>query len=78
MLDKEFKFYLKEHEELVKKYEGKFVVIKGENVIGVYDSEKEAYEETIKDNKLGTFLIQLCLPGEKNHTQTFHTRAIFK
>lgn len=77
MLEKEFKFYVREHDELVKKYKGKFVVIIEENIEGVYESEQEAYENSIKTHKLGTFLIQQCLPGDKNHTQTFHSRVVF-
>ena len=78
MLDKEFKYYLDNHDSLVRQYEGKFVVIKEESVIGVYETEQDAYEKTLEQkHELGTFLIQQCLPGEKNHTQTFHSRVVF-
>jgi hypothetical protein len=77
MLEKEFKYYIDNQSELVKKYNGKVIVIKGENVIGVYNNEIEAYNETIKTNSLGTFLIQPCSPGEESFTQTFHSRIIF-
>jgi hypothetical protein len=77
MLDKEFKYYLNNQEELVKKYNGKFLVIIGENVVGIYDSFENALIESQDKYTLGTFLIQHCLPGEDNYTQTFHTRAIF-
>lgn len=77
MLKKEFDFYLKNQQELVKQYNGKFIVIKDEKVVGVYDTEIEAYTEAVKTMELGTFLIQECLPGEENYTQTFRTRVIF-
>ena len=38
MLEKEFTYYLDHQSELVEKYNGKFLVIKGEDVIGVYDA----------------------------------------
>jgi hypothetical protein len=75
MLDKEFKYYQEHQKELVEKYEGKFIVIKNENVIGVFDSELNAYTETKKNHSVGTFLIQRVLPGKDSYTQTFHSRV---
>jgi len=77
MLEKEFKYYLKHQKELLKKYNGRVIVIIGEKVIGDYDTEAEAYTETIKSHALGTFLIQICTPGSDTYTQTFHSRAVF-
>lgn len=76
-LQQEFKFYLKNQAELVKKYNGKFIVIKNCEVIGVYDSPKEAFIETSKKHKIGTFLIQECSPGPQSYTQTYHSRVAF-
>ncbi|MBA7558242.1 hypothetical protein ES705_51038 [subsurface metagenome] len=77
MLEKEFQFFIDNQNELVKKYNGKFIVIIGDKVINAYNTQEEAYIKTIKDHELGTFLIQECLPGEDSYTQTFHSRAIF-
>lgn len=77
MLKKEFEYYLSHQEELVGKYNGKFIVIKDQQVVGVYDSEIEAYTKSVKTLELGTFLIQECLSGEESYTQTFRTRVIF-
>ena len=41
-LEKEFEYYLAHQAELVAKFDGKFVVIKGNEVLGAYDSEIEA------------------------------------
>jgi hypothetical protein len=76
-LEKEFNYYIKNQEELVKKYKGKFIVIKKDKVLGAYKSEIEAVEETSKIEELGTFLVQKCEPGENNYTQSFHSRVIF-
>jgi hypothetical protein len=76
-LEEEFKFYLNNQEKLVEKYNGKFIVIKDRNVIGSFDSEIAAYEETQKFHDLGTFLIQYCSPGIESYTQTFHSRTVF-
>nr|DAV75145.1 MAG TPA: hypothetical protein [Caudoviricetes sp.] len=77
MLKEEFEFYLKNQAELLKQYSGKFLVIKNQKVIGVYDSEIEAYTSTVKTQEAGTFLIQECQPGNESYTQTFRTRVIF-
>ncbi|NLE62528.1 MAG: hypothetical protein GX612_01640 [Bacteroidales bacterium] len=78
MLDKELQYYIDNQNELVAKYLGKFLVIKDQTIIGVYDTEIEAYSETVKKHELGTFLIQECQPGDENYTQTFRTRVIFR
>lgn len=76
-LQKLFQYYLDHQEELVKKYNGKFIVIKDEGVVGAYESELDAYQDSVKKFELGTFLIQQCSPGEESYTQTFRTRVIF-
>lgn len=75
ILDKDFKYFLDNQEELVKKHNGKYLVIKDEAIRGVYDSELEAYTEAKKQFELGTFLIQHCLPGTEGYKQTFHSRV---
>jgi hypothetical protein len=77
MLEQEFKYYLANQKELVEKYNGKFLVIIGEEVVSSYDSYEDALFDSQKKYEIGKFLIQQCLPGEDSYTQTFHTRAIF-
>jgi hypothetical protein len=76
LLEKSFNYYKKHQAELVKKYEGKFVVIVGEKVVGSYDTEGDAIKETLKTYSLGDFLVQLVEGGEENITQTFHSRVM--
>lgn len=77
MLKKEFEYYLEHQNEFVEKYRGKFLVIKDNGIIGIYDTEIEAYTESVKNEEAGTFLIQECQPGEENYTQTFRSRVLF-
>lgn len=77
MLKQEFQYYLDHQEALVKKYLNKFLVIKDEKIVGVYDTKQEAYDNATSSYELGTFLIQQCLPGTLGHTQTFHSQVIF-
>jgi len=74
-LKREFDYYLAHQDELVKQYNGKFVVIKNLQVIGVHDDELTAVSETAKQHELGTFLVQKVEPGEEAYTQTFHSRV---
>lgn len=76
-LEKEFKFYKKHQDELVKQHKGKFLAIVGEEVVGVYNSELDAYTNTKKKYPVGTFLIQHCMPGKESYTETYHSRVGF-
>ncbi len=75
VLEKEFEYYLSHQDELVRKYEGKYIVIKGTTVLGAFDDARTALETTSKNHKMGTFLVQKCTPGEQDHTATFHSRV---
>lgn len=76
-LEKEFDYYVKNQAELAKKYNGKYIVIKNQEVIGVFESEIEAVEKTSANHELGTFLVQKCEPGKESYTQTYHSRVVF-
>jgi len=76
-LTREFHYYLDHQPELIKEYNGKFIVIKNCEVIGVYESQSDAVKQTIKTHKMGSFLVQKVEPGEGAYTQTFHSRVAF-
>lgn len=76
MLEKEYNYFKKNKEKLIKEYPNKYVVIKAEKIIGVYDNENKAIEETLKDHKLGTFLVQKCSENS-DQVMRFHSRVIF-
>lgn len=76
-LEKEFKYYLDNQDELVKKYNGKFLVIKNCSIIGFYDTELEAITKTSEKEEVGTFLVQKCEPGTNSYSQTYHSRVAF-
>ncbi|MBP9152750.1 MAG: hypothetical protein KBF73_10740 [Flavobacteriales bacterium] len=73
----ELEFYIQHHSELVSKYLGRYIVIIGNEVVGDYATRKEAYWESREKFTLGTFLIQLCMPGKENFAQWFrhHVRV---
>lgn len=74
----EFDYYLAHQDELVKKYNGRYVVIKDQKVIGDYDDQAKAVLETQRQHELGTFLVQKVEPGNSAYSQTFRSRVHFK
>jgi len=75
-LKAEYDYYLANKAEMVKKYNGKFIVIKGGRVLGAYDDAGSAVTVTQKTEALGTFLVQEVEPGD-SVTQSFHSRVAF-
>lgn len=76
-LKAEFDYYLAHQDELVEQYNKKVIVIKNDKILGAYDSDIEAVEETSKTEELGTFLVQRCELGASAYTAIFHSRAVF-
>lgn len=75
-LQKEFDFYKAHQAELVSEYNGKYLVIKDQAVVGVYGTREEAIQESMEQYALGTFLVQYVQSGISNHTQTFRSRVV--
>ena len=76
MLNKEFDFYKKNQKDFVEKYNGKYIVLQGEEVLGAYDTQSDAYLESEKNHEVGSFLIQHVSSGVKGYTATYHSRVI--
>jgi hypothetical protein len=74
-LQKEFEYFLNNKKQLLEQYEGRFVVIKNEKVIGAFDSQATAVFETSKKEPLGTFLVQKVTKGDEAYKQVFHSRV---
>ncbi|MDR2543570.1 MAG: hypothetical protein LBC80_09035 [Treponema sp.] len=57
-LEKEQAFYESSKVELRSKYAGKRVVISNNEILGVYDSDREAMQETAKIIPRGSFMVK--------------------
>jgi hypothetical protein len=57
-LEKEQTFYEANKIELRSKYAGKRVVIASNRILGVYDSDREAMQETSKTMPRGSFMVK--------------------
>jgi hypothetical protein len=75
-LDKEFRFYLTNQDDLVTKHDGKVIVIKDCQVLAEYDSHLAAFTETVKHHERGTFLVQMVSEGNEAYTATFYSPVI--
>ena len=76
-MDEDFKYFEKNMESLYEKYGHKFLTIKNQTVIGVYDTFEEALDITLKTEKLGTFLIQECFKSKEESMQYFQGNVLF-
>ena len=74
-LDKQFKFHLENQDEFVEQYDGKVIVLENEKVLGSFESELDAVNETRRRHELGTFLVQRVSPGDEAYSVTFHSRV---
>ena len=78
MIEALFNYYLEHQGELVKEYDGKYLIITSEGVVGAYDSLNEGYEVALKTYGKGNFMLQVCSEGEKDYSQRFFTsRVVF-
>ena len=78
MLDAEYKYFSENIKSLYKQYGHKFLVIKGQEVIGAYSTFNEALETTLKTEKIGTFLVQECRENIEKTVQHFQGNVSFK
>lgn len=76
MLEKETAYFKNHKKELVGKFPNCFIVIVGEDVVGVFNTEIEAYTDAISKYELGKFLLVECTEREEQ-PRIFHSRVSF-
>ena len=57
MLDKEFNYYLEHQNELLPLYDGKYVMIVGNKVVGAYNTINEAYYKGKDKQKIPNYQV---------------------
>lgn len=68
----ELEYFIANQEKLVKEFGDKVLIIKGQQVVGIYETVLAAYVEAQKTYELGTFMIQHCAPGPDAYTVTIN------
>jgi hypothetical protein len=76
MFERELQFFIANQERLVKEYKGKTLVLRGEEVVGVYPDSLTAYLDAAKKYEPGTFMIQPCTEGSDAYTVTITSHEI--
>ena len=76
MLEKEFQYFLDNQADLFKQFPYQYLAIKDQKVIGVYDSQLDAYFQTQEKNEVDSFLIQFCSPGQEGFTPYLNTNSM--
>ena len=64
-LVQELETYYTHKAELLGEAEGKFVLIKGERIVGIYETEKEAFDEGLRRFRMTGYLARKIHQGEK-------------
>ena len=75
-LEKEFNYFLKNRDSLLKEFKDQFIVIIGEKVVGNYSTQEEALRDSSSKYQIGTFLIQKVSESEEDTSQRFFSRII--
>ena len=61
----DFKYFLENMEKFYHTYGQKFVVVKNQSILAVYNDFMDAYKNTLKTEEPGTFLIQECFDNKE-------------
>lgn len=71
----DFRWFLNNYADLYEKYGSTYLVIKNKVVLGTYDTYAEAVKSTMKTEKLGSFIVQLCSGTEIGYTNYIYYQA---
>jgi hypothetical protein len=71
-LKAEWDYYRAHQDEMVALYNGKYIVMLGNQVRGAFETSGEAYQFGVAHFEPGKFLLQKCSPGTKDYTVRFY------
>jgi len=69
--EQDYEYFLQNIGELYELYGHKFLAIKNRQILGAYDNFDDALDETLKHEKVGTFLIQECFQNREECVHCF-------
>ncbi len=73
---KEYLWFEAHEAELLRRYFGRYIVIKEEEVIGDYGSRKLARQQTLQHHQPGTFIIHLCVEKDPRRAPRLSGRQL--
>lgn len=75
---RDFRWFVKHHDELYKQYPDKHIVIKDRKVLLSDDDFMAALTRALDSGlELGTFIVQHCTEGPEGYTVEYHSRYAF-
>lgn len=69
-MTKNFDYYIEHQSELVKEYNGEYIIIANQKVVGHFKTLDEAIDFASKNYKPGEFLLHQVGEGVENYTTT--------
>ncbi|WP_347292465.1 hypothetical protein [uncultured Brachyspira sp.] len=78
MFELETKYYEEHKQELREKYLGKHIVIQGNELKGIYNTDNEAFDNSVKTMKPGTFMIKIVTATDEEGIPRFTSRVYGK
>ena len=69
-MHKNFDFYVEHQSELTKKYNGEYIIIVNQEVVGNFENLEKAFEFANKKYRPGEFLLHQVGEGLDNYTTT--------
>lgn len=76
-LEKEYRYFIEIMDDLVEKHgAGKYVAIKGHDILGVYPCYNDAANDIYQEHEIGTVLMQEIEDGIDARTVILHTPRI--
>lgn len=76
MFEQELQYFIDNQDELVRKHGGRTLLLKGQEVVGVYDTPLAAYLDAQNRYDPGTYMIQKCEAGEDAYTITLSSARV--
>ncbi|WPC23141.1 hypothetical protein N4239_09340 [Brachyspira hyodysenteriae] len=76
MFEIESKYYQDHKKEFREKYLGKHLVISGNELKGVYDNDREAFDNAILTMKPGTFMIKIVTAKDEDEWRSYSRAAL--
>lgn len=74
---KQFNYYVEHQAEFIEKYNGKAIVLKDFEVVGVQDNEWEAFDSASKKYEPETFIVQQVSPGPGAYTVVISSNFVY-
>ena len=74
-LERPLQVFRAHQDEFAIEHHGQFVVIHGDDILGFFENELEAYQVAKSQYEMGTFLLRQCLRPDEEVNPIFHSRV---